>query len=564
MSERTRNPRQGTDPEFELQLGNFCNNRCCFCSSGQDTQDGHAGIVPLRETLAALDQAHQKGLRKVTFLGGEPTLYDTFLPALGHAVSLGFDEIVIFTNGVRGKDPQWFNDVVSMGSFTWRFSIQGGNEEVHDAVTGRKGSFSRIMRALEHLNQVGGQRISSNMCVNEHSYRSLPDLPELAAKHNLIQICIDMIGASRTGVRSDEYLKGIIANYSEIAVFLERMLDGFETRAPKCEVNVTNVPICVLPKWAHVLSYGGEHTTTYTVDGEDDAGELKTRAFDKYAYQSSTHRLLACCSECVFESMCRGVQTKYLELFGDDEFAPVSRADLVAIDAGQNRLFTLLARPYIEPLIMTEPLPGWVLGPIQGNNRDSRLDIRCDHADGSVFLGFSPPGARGSQIDHWLPILITDRFEMRVMMMPGADNAPISEIAGWAQDTLSDVSDVTVLQRSPWSPGRRPDRLTRARAQLARIVRAVPKTWELERWKICGTEPIPSGLVVAFRRGSDKRFDLVLTTNEDESLPLVSARFETADDTLVEEVRAPIEALSQLFRRVVRSQGRRGNTAPEE
>ena len=543
------------DPEFELQLGNFCNNRCCFCSSGQDTQDGHAGVVPLEDTLAALDEAHRNGLRKVTFLGGEPTLYDTFLPALKRAVSLDFDEIVIFTNGARGKDARWLNDVVSMGSFTWRFSIQGGNEETHDAVTGRKGSFARILHALEHLNRVGGQRISSNMCVNEHSFRSLPDLPSLAAKYNLVQICVDMVGASRTGVRSDAYLRSIMARYSDIAVFLERMLDGFEATAPRCEVNVTNVPICVLPRWAHVLSYGGEHTTTYTVDGEDNSGELRTRAFDKYAYQSSTHQHLSCCEECVFQTMCRGVQTKYLELHGEDEFSPVSREQLLAIDAGQHRLFTLLARPHIEPLTTTAPPRGWSLRPIQGNNRDGRLDIRCDHADGSIFLGFSPPGARGPHIDHWSPILITDKYEMRVMMMPGADNAPIGELAAWAQDTLSTVAAVEILRRSNWSSGRRPDRLTRARAQLARIVRAVPKTWELDGWKISKVETIASGLVLVFRRARRDRFELILTTNEDVTLPLVSAQFEIGDGTAMQDARAPIEALSRLLREVTRIQG---------
>ena len=552
MSERTKNPELGMDPEFELQLGNFCNNRCVFCSSGQDTEEGHAGIVPLEQSLAALDKASKDGFRKVTFLGGEPTLYDTFLPSLKHAIAVGFDEIVIFTNGARAKDPRWINDVVSLGTFTWRFSIQGGNEETHDRVTQRKGSFSRVIKALENLNRVAGQRITSNMCVNEHSFRSLPDLPGLAAKYNLVQICIDMIGPSRAGIRTDTYLREIMAKYTDIAVYLDHMLLGFEEVAPKCEINVTNIPICVLPQWAHSLSYGGERTRTYTVDGEDHEGDIQTRAFDKYAYQSSNHRQMACCEECVFQPLCSGVQAKYLELFGADEFAPVSREQLLELDAGRQRLFSLLARPYIEPLTATEPPSGWLLGPIQGNNRDRRLDIRCEHEHGAVFLGFSPLGERGPHIDHWSPILVTDKYEMRVMMTPGADNAPIADIAEWAQDILVVDSKVEVMQRSSWSSRPQSDRLTRARRRLARTARAFLRLQKLEGWKISGTQVAPSRLTIRFTCGSGDAFDLVLTANEDESLPLVSASFECAEGTDVDDVRTPIEQLTLLLRQITK------------
>src|SRR4051812_20127718 len=75
--------------QFEIQLGHLCNNRCVFCSSGQLTELKIARHIPLDPIIAAIEEAHRKGARKVTFLGGEPTLHKGFVAALQRTVELG-------------------------------------------------------------------------------------------------------------------------------------------------------------------------------------------------------------------------------------------------------------------------------------------------------------------------------------------------------------------------------------------------------------------------------------------------------------------------------------------
>lgn len=438
MSERTRNSQRGMDPEFEVQLGHVCNNRCNFCVSGQLTEQRRAGIIPLEQILAVLDQAHADGFTKATFLGGEPTLFKTFLPSLQRAVDLGFEEIVIFTNGVKARNPKWLRTVVSMGTFTWRFSIQGGTEEAHDKVTGRKGSFARIVQGMQHLQRVGGQRVTMNMCVNEDSYRSLPSLPEVCAEYGVIQACIDMVRPSSTGERSDAYLAQIMTPYGDMAPAIDQMLQQFEVLAPNCEVNLTNYPFCHLPQWAHVMTHGGESTTTFTADQTDDDGEVAHHAFDKYAFQTSDRVHGPGCSACVFRPGCAGVAGKYVELFGLEDLAPVSRGQLEAIDLGKNRLFPLLAQTLVEPLADGTPPAGWELIRIKGNNRDRRIDVRFEHPLGAVYATVSPPGSVGLNLDPWPPIVRTERFEVRLLPTPGSDSAPIAELAGYIQAMLGE------------------------------------------------------------------------------------------------------------------------------
>src|SRR5690606_19889139 len=106
---------------------------------------------------------------------------------------LGFEEVVIFTNGVMLPVPGFIDKVIAIGqNFEWRISIQGGNEEAHVAVTKRKDSFRRIVDGLEAL-KARGQDVTANLCVNEESYRSLPDYPALARQYAIRQLHVDMI-----------------------------------------------------------------------------------------------------------------------------------------------------------------------------------------------------------------------------------------------------------------------------------------------------------------------------------------------------------------------------------
>src|SRR5262249_48498598 len=119
--------------------------------------------IPLDPIIAAIEEARAKGARRVTFLGGEPTLHKGFLAALRRTVELGFPEVVIFTNGVLLPQPGFIDSVVALGRhFEWRISIQGGNEEAHVAVTKRKYSFQKIVEGLKLL-QTRGQRVTANM-----------------------------------------------------------------------------------------------------------------------------------------------------------------------------------------------------------------------------------------------------------------------------------------------------------------------------------------------------------------------------------------------------------------
>ncbi|MCR9160726.1 MAG: radical SAM protein [Nannocystaceae bacterium] len=315
----------------EIQLGHMCNNRCVFCSSGQATQMGQALPMELAPILAALERAKRQRARKVTFLGGEPTLQRAFIPALRRAADLGFEEIEIFTNGVKAARASFVDEVAAIGRFSWRFSIQGGNERAHDEAVVKPGAFQRICKAMENVRR-HRHRITANACINERSYRSLPDYVDLVRRHGIEQLHIDVVRPSSAGQRTDAYLGEIMPRHVDMAPYIEQMLAAFEAWDPTFDVNVGNYPYCLLPQWAHRIHHGGLETLTLASDLDNDLSEK-----NKYAAQHSDKLHGPRCRACAFESACSGVFDAYARIHGTDELRPVTAAAWAALDESGRR-----------------------------------------------------------------------------------------------------------------------------------------------------------------------------------------------------------------------------------
>lgn len=310
----------------EIQLGHMCNNRCVFCSSGQATELGQARPMDLRPVLAALERAKRQHARKVTFLGGEPTLQRAFIPALRRATDLGFEEIEIFTNGVKAARRSFVDEVAAIGRFSWRFSIQGGNEQAHDEAVVKPGAFQRICRAMDNV-RAHRHRITANACINEHSYRSLPDYVDLVQRYGIEQLHIDVVRPSSAGQRTDSYLGEIMPRHVDMAPYFDQMLTAFEAWDPSFDVNVGNYPYCLLPQWSHRIHHGGMETLTLASDLDNDLSEK-----DKYAAQHSDKLHGPRCRACAFENACSGVFDAYARIHGTDELRPVTLAAWAAVD----------------------------------------------------------------------------------------------------------------------------------------------------------------------------------------------------------------------------------------
>jgi MoaA/NifB/PqqE/SkfB family radical SAM enzyme len=483
----------GHGHRFEIQLGHLCNNRCVFCSSGQLTAMKIARPIPIEPVIEALENARAAGATHLTFLGGEPTIHKRFLEALSKAVDLGFEHIVIFTNGVMFPHPGFIESVTALGNFEWRISIQGATEEAHVATTGRDESFKRIVHGLGEL-QRRGQLVTTNMCVNERSYRSLPHYPELLKQYGVRQLHVDIVRPESTGERDEAYLADIMPRYSDMAPYYAEMLSGFEAWNPDFDVNVGNLPYCILPEWGSYIHHGGQETITKSSDGEGLEDEM-----NKYAWQASLRTYLPGCSDCVFRSRCTGIFRVYLEVHGGDEFQPLTREGLAARDPTR-RNFVLLVEPLLAPLraaLGANALPpSWRLQHEVTEDRRRQIEIVFTHASGTpVRLRFASPG-RGSA-----PVISTPAYDVDAEADLAVPADALRELFEWLRTQLATGRDAAS------APVLAADAVERA-MQLAVIKRGRQRVTLLTK-RLRGQFSVPGWRLDALRWADEKIGELV-------------------------------------------------------
>ena len=302
---------------FEIQLGHLCNDRCVFCVSGQLTSLGRAPLLHAQTLQAQITEARRGGYTRLTFLGGEPTIQPFFLDLVRHAVGLGFDEIVIFTNGSKAGRTDLVEQVVATGGrFEWRFSVHGATREAHERTTRRKGSYDQLLRAMAEAHRLR-QKITVNACLVQQNYQSIVHFPELLRPFQVRQLHVDMLNPYDMGVMSDAARGEIMPRYRDLVGPLERMIAGLPQGF---DVNIGNLPFCVAPHLAPWIHHGGEETWHVSAD-HDPLGLVRGK--DKYRDKLRRRTKPATCSACTFNNRCSGVFQRYRDHYGDEEFVPV-------------------------------------------------------------------------------------------------------------------------------------------------------------------------------------------------------------------------------------------------
>ena len=531
----------GSGHKFEIQLGHLCNNRCVFCSSGQLTAMKIARAVPLEPIIEALEAARASGAWHLTFLGGEPTTHKRFLDALAKAVDLGFEHIVIFTNGVMFPQPGFIDSVVALGRFEWRISIQGATDEAHVATTGRADSFRRILHGLGELRR-RGQLVTANMCVNERSYRSLPEYPALLKEYGVRQLHVDIVRPESTGERDDAYLREIMPRYSDMAPYYDGMLAGFERWDPDFDVNVGNLPYCILPQWGSRIHHGGQETVTKSADatGLEDA-------MNKYEWHGSLRTYVAGCDACIFRSRCTGIFRVYLAMHGEDEFVPVTREALLAVDPDR-RNFVLLAEPHLRALRValanpkTVP-PGWRSERETSEDRRRQIEIVLAHDGGArARLTFVAPG-RGRA-----PMISCDAYDVDVELDGGVPEHDFSTLLKWVHARLAEAADgVSVPVLAAFAAG--DSALVRGRQRVTLLAKRVATDFAVPGWHV---EPLrwtnEGSAVLGVGGAHDARVEVRFTIGARGKRSTVGVEFHPVDPTGDDGVKPVIQALVEVLR----------------
>ncbi|VAX36105.1 Radical SAM domain heme biosynthesis protein [hydrothermal vent metagenome] len=170
---------------IEIEFNSVCNFKCPYCYSPNHTR--RENELTLEEIKDVILQAKNLGARKIIILGGEPLLYTHVLDAVKFIHELGM-EIEMFTNGAQLTDDlaeklflYGVNIVLKMNSF---------KEETQDLLTGVKGSFQTIKRALDITKRAGypseDRYIAVSTIICKQNIEELPKMWVWLREQNII------------------------------------------------------------------------------------------------------------------------------------------------------------------------------------------------------------------------------------------------------------------------------------------------------------------------------------------------------------------------------------------
>jgi len=126
-----------------LYLTDTCNLRCIQCLYKTElTFQLKRKEIPFHEAISLMTQMYHLGATKVTFMGGEPTLYKKLPELIATAKQIGYSYVRMDTNGMFDEsilDNPLFHQVDEI-----TFSIDGYDPLTNDLLRG-KGSFNKCL-----------------------------------------------------------------------------------------------------------------------------------------------------------------------------------------------------------------------------------------------------------------------------------------------------------------------------------------------------------------------------------------------------------------------------------
>lgn len=129
-----------------LELTPKCNLQCVHCYADSSPHLPLIGAMRHQDWKRTLEDAFNLGCRQVQFIGGEPTLYPSLLQLLSDANEIGFELLEVYTNGTLLT--QEMTELFLRLGVHLAVSVYGSKADIHDKVTGHKGSFRRTIEGI--------------------------------------------------------------------------------------------------------------------------------------------------------------------------------------------------------------------------------------------------------------------------------------------------------------------------------------------------------------------------------------------------------------------------------
>ena len=149
---------------MDLALTFRCQNDCVHCYAGGPHETPE---LTTAQWKSVIDKLSDIGVFIVTFTGGEPTLRED-LPALIHYAQDKGIVTGLISNGRRLKDETFVETLEKSGLDFIQVTLESHKPEVHDSITGDKGSWIETVTGIRNAAQ-SQMYVSTNTTLNKQN-----------------------------------------------------------------------------------------------------------------------------------------------------------------------------------------------------------------------------------------------------------------------------------------------------------------------------------------------------------------------------------------------------------
>lgn len=183
-----------------LYITEKCQLRCGHCYMGKRL-DGEV-MMSKEKIFSTLTFWRKMGGSKLSILGGEPTMHPDFIEICRYAKQLGYEKVILNTNGLRQTlkqlnqmDPQDFSYV--------QVSLDGGSPSTHDLTRGN-GTFNIALNTTKILAERGFD--TRVICtVNKQNRKDCLDLISICEEAKVSLLKFHIFSTIGTGKKNEEW-----------------------------------------------------------------------------------------------------------------------------------------------------------------------------------------------------------------------------------------------------------------------------------------------------------------------------------------------------------------------
>jgi len=233
----------------EIALTYRCQNRCVFCYANSPRKTKELSTKQFKKIIWKI--FYEAKCPTLSFTGGEPTLREDLPELIEYAKSLGENKrrmrVNLITNGIRCAKEDYVHRLAKAGLDSAQVSLEAGSPEIHDAITGNKGSFSKTVKGVKNFREAG---------IHVHTNTTICSLNKDHIKE-LIDFLVDELKSeyfsANMVIRTGAALKNDVGlTYTEMAKLLPEIISYSNERGIKF-VWYSPIPYCIFNPVAYGL-----------------------------------------------------------------------------------------------------------------------------------------------------------------------------------------------------------------------------------------------------------------------------------------------------------------------